>query len=71
MNHKTEKLINRNTLPLVSVIIPTYNRANKIEKSIRSVLAQTYSNIEVIIVDDCSKDNTEEVVTGIDDERII
>ncbi len=56
---------------LVSVIIPTYNRAYCIEKSLRSVLEQTYTNIEVIIVDDCSKDNTEEVINNISDERIV
>ena len=55
----------------VTVIIPTYNRADKIEKSIKSVLDQTYEDFTLIIVDDCSKDNTEEVVAGINDERIV
>ena len=55
----------------VTVIIPTYNRADKIEKSIKSVLDQTYEDFTLIVVDDCSKDNTEEVVAGISDERII
>lgn len=54
----------------VSVIIPTYNRAHLIEKSVRSVLAQTYHNLEVIVVDDCSTDNTEEVVKSISDSRV-
>ena len=56
---------------LVSVIIPTYNRAYCIEESVRSVLNQSFSNIELIIVDDCSKDNTEEVVQNIADSRIV
>lgn len=47
--------------PLVSVIIPTYNREDQIEMSVQSVLKQTYTNIEIIISDDCSTDNTEEV----------
>jgi glycosyltransferase involved in cell wall biosynthesis len=50
--------------PLVSVIIPTYNRANTVPETIDSVLEQTYSNLEVIVVDDGSKDNTQEVLRG-------
>ncbi len=56
--------------PLVSVIIPTYNRAGIIRRTIESVQAQTYKNVEIIIVDDASKDNTEEVVKAIKDEKI-
>jgi len=55
----------------VTVIIPTYNRADKIEKSIKSVLDQTYEDFTLIIVDDCSMDNTEEVIRNIGDERIV
>ncbi|MBW2642659.1 MAG: glycosyltransferase [Deltaproteobacteria bacterium] len=47
---------------LVSAIVPTYNRAHMIEKTIDSILNQSYPNMEVIIVDDGSSDNTEEVV---------
>ena len=55
---------------LVSVIIPTYNREKTIKKSIKSVLDQTYSNIEVLVIDDASCDNTEKVVTDINDSRV-
>lgn len=49
---------------LISIIIPTYNRAFIIQETLNSILAQTYSNWECIIVDDGSLDNTEEIVAG-------
>ena len=48
--------------PLVSVVIPAYNRQDLIRRTIESVVAQDYPNIEIIVVDDCSKDNTESVI---------
>lgn len=60
----------RRFMDLVSVIIPTYNRANIIKGSIDSVLKQNYTNIEIIIVDDFSSDNTESVVKSIKDSRV-
>lgn len=54
---------------LVSVIIPTYNRAAFIGASIRSVLEQTYSNLELIVVDDGSTDDTDSVVAAYSDPR--
>ncbi len=56
--------------PLVSVIIPTYNRIQTLPASIESVLNQTYGNLEVIIMDDASEDGTEEYVKGMEDNRI-
>ncbi len=56
--------------PTVSIIIPTYNRRQLIGRSVKSVLNQTYRDFEIIVVDDASTDNTEEVVNGFDDERI-
>ncbi|OHB60615.1 MAG: hypothetical protein A2167_08970 [Planctomycetes bacterium RBG_13_46_10] len=56
--------------PPISVIIPTYNRSQLIGRSIKSVLNQTYRNFELIIVDDGSTDNTEEVVASFKDERV-
>ncbi|SCY09018.1 Predicted glycosyltransferases [Lachnospiraceae bacterium XBB2008] len=55
---------------LVSVVIPTYNREKELCNSVKSVLEQTYSNLEIIIVDDGSTDNTEQFVAGIQDERV-
>lgn len=56
---------------LVSVIMPSYNTAPYIAETIGSVLKQTYQNWELIIVDDCSSDNTDDVVRPhLSDERI-
>jgi glycosyltransferase involved in cell wall biosynthesis len=57
-------------LPLVSVLIPTYNRADLLPHAVRSALDQTYRNIEVLVQDDGSRDNPESVVAAFDDPRL-
>jgi glycosyltransferase involved in cell wall biosynthesis len=57
--------------PLVSIIIATYNRAELLrDRAVRSCLAQTYPNIEIIVVGDCCTDNTAEIMATIDDPRV-
>jgi glycosyltransferase involved in cell wall biosynthesis len=56
--------------PLVSVVLPTYNRAHTLPRAIGSVLSQSYRNLELIVVDDASKDDTAAVVGAIADPRI-
>ena len=56
---------NQHLLPLVSVVIPTHNRAGVIGRAIHSVLHQTYPRIEIIVVDDRSTDATSAVLRGI------
>ncbi|MFC6283196.1 MULTISPECIES: glycosyltransferase family 2 protein [Polaromonas] len=57
--------------PCISVIVPTYNRANFIGDAIASVLSQSFSDFEVIVVDDGSTDQTGAIVAGFDDPRVI
>ncbi|MGC8603005.1 MAG: glycosyltransferase family 2 protein, partial [Desulfomonilaceae bacterium] len=54
-------------MSLVSVIIPTYNRAHLIERAVNSVLEQTYDKLEIIVVDDGSTDNTGNVLSQLQD----
>lgn len=55
---------------LVSIITPSYNTAKFISETIECVLSQTYQNWEMIIVDDCSTDDTDDIVKKFDDNRI-
>jgi glycosyltransferase involved in cell wall biosynthesis len=63
-------LSNLSVSPLISVVIPTYNRVLLLQKAIASVLEQTYTNWELIIVDDGSTDDTQALVSSLKDSRI-
>ena len=67
----TRNMERTNRNELVSIITPTYNCEAFIKKTIMSVLSQTYEKFELIIVDDCSKDRTVEIINSFSDERII
>lgn len=56
--------------PLFSVFIPAYNRAYSLRRSIDSVLSQTYANFELLLVDDCSTDGTQDLIASYSDPRI-
>ena len=53
-----------NNVPLISVVMPCYNEQNSIANSVRCILNQTYENFELIVVDDCSTDNSGEILKG-------
>ena len=56
--------------PMVTVVITTYNRADMVGRAIQSVLNQTHKDFELIVVDDCSTDNTEEVIKAFHDSHL-
>ena len=60
----------KNKSPQVSIIIPTYNQALLIARAIKSILEQTYADFEIIIIDDCSTDDTVRIIAGFNDQRI-
>lgn len=66
-------LCDSNSTPLVSVIMPAYNAERYIGEAIKSVQSQNYNNLEIIVVDDCSRDGTRSIVKSIakDDARVI
>ena len=58
-----------NEIP-VSVVMPTYNGSKYIKRAIESILGQTYTNFEFLIIDDGSEDNTAEIIHSFNDKRI-
>ena len=66
----TEKNHNKSKMIKISVIIPLYNKAKSIRRTLSSVLNQTYKDFELIVVDDGSTDDGSEIVKSIDDDRI-
>lgn len=56
--------------PLISVIIPTYNRVDLVGRAIDSVIQQSYKNLEILVIDDASTDNTKSFIKTIGDSRI-
>ena len=56
--------------PVVSVVMPVYNRERYVGAAIESILAQSFTNLELVIVDDGSTDDSVEVIQGFDDPRI-
>jgi glycosyltransferase involved in cell wall biosynthesis len=54
----------------VSVVIPTFNREEEVSRAIESAVNQTYTNLEIIVVDDYSQDNTRKVVQSVEDDRV-
>lgn len=69
--NKLELLVQTMSSPEVSVIIPTYNRPNLLPRAIGSVLNQTYTNFECIVVDDASPVDSSSVVAEFDDDRLV
>jgi glycosyltransferase involved in cell wall biosynthesis len=57
-------------MPFFSIIVPSYNRAHFLQRTIDSVLCQSFANWELLIIDDASTDNSKEIVDSIKDERI-
>ena len=61
----------KSEIPLISIIIPTFNQANYLPLAINSCLSQTYPRLEIIVSDDCSSDSTAEVMTQFSDYQNI
>jgi glycosyltransferase involved in cell wall biosynthesis len=60
-----------NKQPVFSIILPTYNRAHLLSRAIKSVLSQTFQDFELIVIDDASPDQTQELVASFHDSRLV
>src|ERR1700755_22858 len=58
------------SVPLFSIVIPTYNRSELVQGAVRSVLAQTFADFEVVVSDNCSQDDTRDVIERFADPRV-
>ena len=56
--------------PLVSVIIPCYNVSSFVDKAVNSILFQTYTNLEIWLIDDASEDDTLQKIRSVKDDRV-
>ena len=70
MAKRKKKMTNNNFNPLVSIVIPVYNGENFVKEAIDCALSQTYKNIEVIVVNDGSTDNTDVICKSYKDKII-
>ncbi len=62
--------MSKSACPLVSILMRSYNSERYIAEAIESIIAQTYSNWELLVLDDCSQDETQEIVTSYSDKRV-
>ena len=62
--------MNNKKVPIFSIVIPTYNHATYLERALKSIIYQSFENWEVIVIDNYSTDNTQEIVTDFNDPRI-
>ena len=66
------KILKENKIfrPKISVLMPTYNAEKYLKEAIESILNQTFTDFELLVIDDCSKDNTRNIVLSYNDKRI-
>ena len=65
INYNEDRFNYNQNAPLLSIVIPTYNRSEMLKEAINSIVMQTYKNYEIIIIDDCSTDDTEQMLGNI------